>query len=107
MKNVIQKSLIATAATLALAASTPSFATANPQEVKVQYTPAELQFTAGRERVYRAVTSAAEGICGPTNVFRAGSIDTVRANSQCINETVAIALEKIGNDELKAMHERN
>lgn len=70
--------------------------------VTVSYDDLNLASTAGLDRLYRRVKSAAHEVCGVEN-FKV-SLDIVRKNRECVAGSIDSAIGQIGDTRLTALH---
>jgi UrcA family protein len=87
---------------VAVAFVVPSLASAHVDVEKVRenkiivsYSADEAATPSGRAELVNEVRRAAEKLCGPQNLGRAGSLSELRENKSCFESAVAQALETI------------
>jgi UrcA family protein len=64
-------------------------------KIIVSYSADEATTVSGRAELVNEVRRAAEKVCGPQNLGRAGSLSELRENNSCFESAVAQALETI------------
>jgi len=103
----IRNALITVAAVIAM--STPLFASASitkypDNNIRVSYDPMELLSARGQERLYGRLKNASRKLCGASNIQLTGSLRSSVSNTQCYNETLTSAVERLDHPAITALH---
>lgn len=100
MKGIIRSAVLA----IALTGTGAAYAGNDADVAKVRYQAWQLETEHGRDAVYRQLKNAAEAVCGPTDLRRAGTLYMRAKNAACQKEKLNEMVDKIGNRELTVMH---
>ena len=65
------------------------------EEVRITYTNYDVAPSSGRVELERQIRRAAEKVCGPQNLGRAGSMRQLLINRNCFERAVADALRSV------------
>lgn len=101
MKGIIRSVVFAAGLSMAGAAM------ADPNDIKVRYSPSDLRFEEGRAAVYKELRRAAEAACGPTDLRKAGSVYNKRKNEICVSDSLDRLVEVIDHQELTRLHRKS
>jgi len=72
--------------------------------IHVSYGDLDLTKTAGVSTLYARLKAAARQACGPTKFIEAGSVQRKLQNEACYDSLLSRAVEKLGNDDVTAIH---
>ncbi|MEM8562215.1 MAG: UrcA family protein [Pseudomonadota bacterium] len=73
------------------------------ESISIAYSSAELSTAKGRATLYNKIKHAAKQVCGPTSNREAGGLQLASRNRSCYDETMALAMDQIGNGQLAAL----
>ena len=96
--------ITSTLAAITLAATFGANAALIKDAVTVDARGLNLQSNEGQEVLYQRLTTAAEQICGATNLRKAGSLAQAIENRNCVKETLSKAVDSVGNEGLTEIH---
>jgi UrcA family protein len=106
--NRLRKSLLATAiAVLAIPAMVTAMPHVNEEgrtEIRVSYADLNLSSKAGLLTLYSRLQSASIAVCGPQNLYEAGSLEQLMNNRQCYQNALSKAVAKFNNEALNEIH---
>lgn len=103
--------LIASAAALLLGTAMTASADIGKRYTvdSVTVSVAELNLTqeADQATAYKRLKKAATEVCGSTFVRDAGSLIQAQDNRACFNESLSAAVDSLGNEAIKELHNRS
>lgn len=103
IRNTLISAAAASVMTLPLLASA-SVIHKTDSGVRITYEKTELASRRGQKGLYARLKSASRKICGWSNIRITGSVHNSAAKSQCYDETLTAAVERVGNPEITALH---
>jgi UrcA family protein len=65
----------------------------------------ELTTVEGQKQLYKKLKAKSRKTCGPTNMRAAGSLERASANKECYEDTLAIAVLRLNNAAITALHQ--
>jgi len=107
--RTIRTTIISVAAVAAMALPLFASAAANNTAdgaVGIEYNKANLISPASHEELYARLQQASRNICGSSNIIATGSLRRSVGNTECYNGTLTAAVERLGNAEVTALHNR-
>ena len=70
------------------------------------FTRSDAASTTSNEELYAKLQNASRNICGSSNIIATGSLRRSVGNTDCYNGTLTAAVERLGNAEVTALHNR-
>jgi UrcA family protein len=61
----------------------------------------------GQAVVYERLKDESRDVCGSSNVRIAGSIERATENDACYEQTLSVAVKRVGNDGLSKLHQNS
>ncbi|MEH6517045.1 MAG: UrcA family protein [Halioglobus sp.] len=73
------------------------------KSVTVQYNATDLATEEGVLELHSQIKRAAQHICGPVSLHKAGSLSAATRNRQCSQEAMDVAVSQVGSSQLAAL----
>lgn len=75
-------------------------------DARVSTESLDLNDTRDQKELYQRLQEQSREICGSTNLRITGSVERSVSNEECYEGTLAAAVERVGNDALKELHQQ-
>jgi UrcA family protein len=85
----------------------PLLASAGEKATGVFYSSSNLDNSTDQEILYARLKDASEEICGSSRLQVTGSVERITANKECYEGTLDAAVERLGNTEVKELHQQS
>lgn len=102
--NSIKQALVSAIAVSLIAL--PLMASAGDNKSSIFYSKQNLDNSTDQEILYAKLKDASRDMCGSSNLQVTGSVERVTANDECYEGTLTAAVERLGNAEVKALHQQ-